>query len=70
MRYIKGHAYQCVQQISIDVQMTFVLRYVAFAMRLIEHPPQLWWQAHCVLETLEDRETVLRAVTVPSKCSH
>lgn len=49
-------------QCLIDIQMTFVLRQVALAARLIQQPPLFRGQAHGVLETLEHGISVLGSI--------
>lgn len=67
-RHVESHSDQRFDEPSVHVKMAFVLRDIAFRMRLIEHTPLLWRKLKSVLETLKYSKSVFGTVAVPPKC--
>jgi hypothetical protein len=63
------HAYQPINELLLDFEMTLVFGKVPIPMRLVQHTPLIARQVDGVLQALEDDVATLGTITVPPQGS-
>lgn len=64
--YLESDTNHRLSQCLIDIEVSFVFRQVAFAMRLVEHPPLFVGQFERVREALKNHVTAFGSIAVPT----